>query len=129
MAESDKMSEYLDDYLPDDTVARMKGDTGSGRSTREERAVLLKMKPQAQIDLHGLIVKKALKKLENFIRDCRKKGLKKILIIHGKGNHTKGEPVLGREVRLFLQKCAYTGEFQAASREMGGKGALWVILR
>jgi DNA-nicking Smr family endonuclease len=123
------MNQYLDGYLPDEKTAAAKEEPGDGLSKAEKRAMLQRMKPQADIDLHGLKVKEALEILEKFLRDSLRKGLKKVLIIHGKGNHSTGGPVLAKEVRKFLEMSSFTGEFHSAPREMGGSGAVWVILR
>jgi DNA-nicking Smr family endonuclease len=123
------MNQYLDGYLPDEKTAAAKEEPGERLSKAEKRAKLQRMKPQAEIDLHGLKVKEALELLEKFLRDSLRKGLKKVLIIHGKGNHSTGSPVLGKEVRKFLERCAFAGEIHPAPREMGGNGAVWVILR
>jgi DNA-nicking Smr family endonuclease len=93
------------------------------------RRALKKMRPQDELDLHGLSEREAGEALTDFIRRCRLRGLKKVLIIHGKGRHSSRGPVLGKAVRDFLQRCPHTGEFGNASREDGGQGAVWVILR
>ncbi|MBQ1862064.1 MAG: Smr/MutS family protein [Clostridia bacterium] len=57
--------------------------------------------------------------------------IRKILVIHGKGNHTKGtDPVLGELVRKFIQSNPYCGmSGHPKSREDGGSGATWIILK
>jgi len=52
-----------------------------------------------------------------------------VLLIHGKGNHSPGQPVLERVVRNFLEKCPHTGAFGKADRAHGGRGATWVRIR
>jgi DNA-nicking Smr family endonuclease len=123
------MERYLSEYLPDKDIAAMKDGPEKDESSASNRALLRQLKPQAELDLHGLNSSDAIARLGLFLRECRKKGLRKVLIIHGKGNHSSGEPVLGKEVRKYLERCAFAGEFRTASREMGGKGAVWVILR
>ena len=63
------------------------------------------------------------------MRDARARGLSKVLLIHGKGNHSPGQPVLERVVRNFLEKCPHTGAFGKADRKRGGQGATWVRIR
>ena len=67
--------------------------------------------------------------IDRFIREAKSRGLEKVLIVHGKGNHSLGEPVLKRVVRAFLEKCPLTGAFGVADRSEGGRGATWVLLR
>jgi DNA-nicking Smr family endonuclease len=85
-----------------------------------------------QIDLHGLRVKQALVKLRGFIQS-QSVSVKKIRIIHGKGNH-KGENsgVLREEVRNWLKKQRESGkikDFIYEKPENGGWGVTQVWLR
>ena len=95
----------------------------------KKRERLRKMSPERVLDLHGYRVKEAEETIHAFIRDCKRSGIKKVLIIHGKGKHTKGEPVLKNTVIKTLEKEPLAGEFGVADREYGGKGALWLIIR
>jgi len=112
------------DKVPDDRVEERE----SARPGLGRRA-LKKMRPQDELDLHGLYEREALEALKRFISRSHERGLKKVLVIHGKGRHSARTPVLGRAVRKFLESCPRTGEFGTASREDGGQGAVWVILR
>ena len=85
--------------------------------------------PQAELDLHGLSGLEAERAIEAFLLEARDRGLSKVLLIHGKGNHSLGQPVLERVVRSFLEKCPYTGAFGKADRRLGGRGATWVRMR
>ncbi len=95
----------------------------------KRREQLRKMPPERVLDLHGYKVKEAEEAVRTFVRDCKRSGVKKVLIIHGKGKHTKGEPVLKNTVIKILESEPFAGEFGTASREYGGKGALWLIIR
>lgn len=101
------------------------------RSREVDRNYLINMKAQARIDLHGLHQDQAEEKLNYFICDCKKRGIQKILIIHGKGIHTHGsDPVLGELVRKFIEhdpRCGTSGH--PKSKQEGGTGATWVILK
>lgn len=99
------------------------------RSKAEERRRLRKMKPEAVIDLHGLTCDDAEAALDAFFTDCRRQGVRKILIVHGKGLHSEGSPVLASLVRSYIERNPRAGESGVASREEGGNGALWVILK
>ena len=94
----------------------------------ERRYRLLRMKPDAAIDLHGFTRDDAWLALENFFEDNRRKGSEKVLIIHGKGNHG-AEGVLKDLVRHFIERCSFAGESGHSSAREGGTGATWVILK
>jgi DNA-nicking Smr family endonuclease len=87
------------------------------------------LEPQASLDLHGMTSREAEQALENFVLECRRSGLRKVLIVHGKGHHSQGEPVLQGVVRRYLEKSPYTGAFGPADRRHGGRGATWVVVR
>ena len=96
----------------------------------QSREYLREMKPEARIDLHGLTRDEAWDKLQTFVSDCARRGLKKILIIHGKGNHSSGtDPVLGSMVRTFIEQDARLGTSGHPDRVWGGNGATWVIIK
>ncbi|MBN1698000.1 MAG: Smr/MutS family protein [Spirochaetales bacterium] len=123
------MDNCLDDYLPTQKDTHTKETGSTGNSTADLRKKLLAMKPQRTIDLHGLTGDEAVSRLERFIGECRRDNIKKVLIIHGKGNHSKTAPVLGKKIRQYLEQCPHTGASGVASKNMGGYGALWVLLR
>lgn len=88
------------------------------------------MKAEARIDLHGLHQDEAEERLNFFIGDCKKRGLKKVLIIHGKGNHSTGtDPVLGELVRRFIEHDKRLGMSGHPDKSLGGNGATWVIIK
>lgn len=100
------------------------------RAKMESREYLRTMRPEARIDLHGLTRDEAWNKLNSFVNDCIRRGLKKILIIHGKGNHSHGsDPVLGQMVRTFIEQNKNLGSSGHPDRAMGGTGATWVIIK
>ena len=96
----------------------------------QNREYLRTMKPEARIDLHGLTRDEAWIRLEGFVLDCKQRGLKKILIVHGKGNHSHGsDPVLGPMVRTFIEQNKNLGTSGHPDHTQGGTGATWVILK
>lgn len=101
------------------------------RNRETDRNYLINMAPEARLDLHGLHQDEAYERLNNFIADCKMRGLKKILIVHGKGIHTHGtDPVLGELVRKFIERdkrCGTSGH--PKTKYEGGTGATWVILK
>lgn len=100
------------------------------RSKMESHTYLREMKAEAVIDLHGLTADEATAKLTSFVDVCERKGLRKILIVHGKGNHSKGtDPVLGNLVRRFIEFDSRLGMSGHPDRTQGGSGATWVIIK
>lgn len=127
-AEFEKM---IDQYLPDVGVHSQKDGLRSEDKQEQaaDRARLKQMAPQATLDLHGCRIGEAVDRLERFLKTSRAQGLQKVLIIHGKGNHSAEGSVLDRVVRNHLERSAISGEFGLADKKRGGRGATWVILR
>ena len=84
----------------------------------------------ASLDLHGLTRDEAWSRIDIFVEDCSRKGLKKVLIIHGKGNHnSESDCVLKDLVRLYIEKSPKLGTSGHPDNRNGGTGATWVILK
>lgn len=100
------------------------------RARMESREYLRTMRAEARIDLHGLTREEAWARLEAFTAECVGRGLRKILIVHGKGNHSHGsDPVLGPMVRTFIEQSPCMGTSGHPDHAQGGSGATWVILK
>ncbi|MCK9169624.1 MAG: Smr/MutS family protein [Treponema sp.] len=85
---------------------------------------------EARLDLHGLTQDEARSRLNSFISDCLKRGVRKVLLIHGKGLHTTGsDPVLGEVVRKFMETDKRCGMSGHPEKRMGGNGATWLVLK
>ncbi len=93
------------------------------------RTEFRKRLPQATIDLHGMREVEARAAVRSFIGACAARGLEKVSIIHGKGNHSRDEQVLANVVREELEKNSRAGEFEFADSQHGGRGATWVRIR
>ncbi len=94
------------------------------------REYLHALKPEARIDLHGLTREEAWDKLNIFVGDCKRRGLRKIMIVHGKGIHSTGsDPVLGPMVRSFIEQDSRLGTSGHPDRNNGGNGATWVLIK
>ena len=115
--------------VEDKEQAGTHSDENSKSAAARRRKQLRELQPQAELDLHGFITEEAITTLDRFIKDCKRKGMKKVLIIHGKGNHSSSGPVLKREVRRYLEISPLTGEMGEPERSVGGSGAVWVIIR
>jgi DNA-nicking Smr family endonuclease len=98
-------------------------------SSAERRKRLINKKPDATIDLHGLTRDEAWTSLEAFFQDARRRGFEKVLVIHGKGNHSSGEAVLKHATREFIERCPFAGESGQGTASQGGSGASWVLLK
>jgi len=96
-------------------------------SAAERRRRLRLKKPDDQIDIHGLTRDEAWTALGHFFMNSRDRGLEKVLIIHGKGNHSQDKAVLKHCVRDFLEQCTFAGE--SGQGETGGSGSTWVLLK
>ena len=91
---------------------------------------LKRMKPQDEIDLHGLTSIEAKKLVMEFLESSAGRGLHKVQIIHGKGNHSKNrESVLKKVVRICIDASPYAGMSGTPQRADGGSGAVWVVLK
>lgn len=105
------------------------GDSPEAPTPAERRRMLHARKPEAVIDLHGMTRDEAWSRLESFFADCRRRGLEKVLVIHGKGTHSGNGSVLISLVRLFIEQHPHAGESGFSAREDGGSGSTWVILK
>jgi DNA-nicking Smr family endonuclease len=101
------------------------------------RKRLLNKSPEATIDLHGLTRDEAWDALTIFFNDAKNNGLEKVLVIHGKGNHSgrigqtkmADTGVLKRMVRDFIERCPFAGESGYSNGRSGGEGSSWVLLK
>ena len=85
---------------------------------------------QAQIDLHGLRSDEARDALGAFIRDCVRREVRCVRVIHGKGlGSVNKEPVLKRKVLSWLSQNSEVLAFCLARPADGGAGALIVLLQ
>lgn len=81
-----------------------------------------------QLDLHGMDRYQAQDALALFLHRARRRG-PCLRIIHGKGFGSNGQPVLKKLVRAWLSHHPEVLAFCQASEEMGGDGALLVLVR
>ena len=87
---------------------------------------------EGKIDLHGLTKEEAWEALKIFINDSVAKGKRKLLIVHGKGNHrleSQNICPLAETVRLFIETDSRLGASGHPENKQGGKGATWVIIK
>jgi DNA-nicking Smr family endonuclease len=88
---------------------------------------------QAHIDLHGMIQADAKLALEEFIVGSVRKGLRTVLVVHGRGLRSPGGmPVLKHAAAEWLSHGhmgGYVLAFATARPADGGAGAMYVLLR
>ncbi len=89
-------------------------------------------KPQEEFDFHGrgILTHGDMKRLtDEFLDECRDRGLTKVLFITGKGLHSrKGMPVIKPFLRKYLGGKDFVVRLYEGRRDRGGSGTLEVIL-
>lgn len=84
---------------------------------------------QGDIDLHGYTRDEARQLLSESIRECHRRGMRCLRVVHGKGLGSPGrQPVLKAKVQRWLAQSAEVIAFAQASGPQGGAGALVVLL-
>ncbi|WP_237053540.1 Smr/MutS family protein [Marilutibacter chinensis] len=83
---------------------------------------------QEELDLHGADARTAEALLRAFISDAHRHGLGCVRVIHGKGLHGDGAPVLKNLVDRLLRHRADVIAFHSAPPAQGGAGAVLVLL-
>ncbi len=85
---------------------------------------------QAGIDLHGLVADEARLYVAQFLADCKKRGVRCIRIVHGKGLGSRNrEPVLKHKLRSWLMQKDEVIAYAQAGKADGGSGAVIVLLK
>ena len=88
---------------------------------------------QGHVDLHGLTREEAKRNVEGFLRASRNGGKRCVLVVHGRGLHSKDQlPVLKDALRTWLQTARFSPHvlaFATARPADGGAGAVYVLLR
>ncbi len=88
---------------------------------------------QAHFDLHGMTTSEARKAVERFILASVVKGLRCVLIIHGRGINSRDQiPILKQRVATWFKRGRLKHlvlAFATARPCDGGAGALYVLLR
>lgn len=88
---------------------------------------------QAHLDLHGFLADGARAELERFLTESRRQGRRCVLVVHGRGLHSKDqEPVLKNKLVGWLSRgrlARIVLGFSTARPADGGAGATYVLLR
>jgi len=89
------------------------------------------LRPEARVDLHGMIQSEAHAALNDFIAESHMAGLRNVLVITGKGSVREGG-VLRRMVPRWLNQPPLRGmvvAIEQATPRDGGGGAYYLLLR
>lgn len=85
---------------------------------------------QAELDLHGMIVRVAEIEVRKFLSECQYRNIRYARIIHGKGYGSKSkQPILKNKLNLWLQQCFEVLAFCSARPSDGGTGAVYVLIK
>ena len=91
-----------------------------------------RIRPEAEIDLHGLRVEAARHHLLTELDRAAETGLRCLIVIHGKGLRSRGQPVLRAALPSWLADPQLAGRvlaFAPACNDDGGSGSTYVLLR
>jgi DNA-nicking Smr family endonuclease len=85
---------------------------------------------QANLDLHGMISDEARATIATFLAECKKRGIRCVRIVHGKGLGSRNkEPILKNKVRHWLMQKDEVIAYAQARANDGGSGAVIVLLK
>ena len=89
-------------------------------------------KPQEEFDFHdrGVLLERDIKRMaDDFLDECKRRKLTKVLFITGKGLHSRhGMPVIKPMLRKYLSGKPEVVRVYEGRRDRGGTGTLEVIL-
>lgn len=118
----------LSDHIPQDAPEEFLANGLSRMTLRKLRRGVWPI--QDRLDLHGLTGDAARKLLQQFLYEVTQRGLRCVLVIHGKGmNSPGGEAVLRRLARHWLSQRTEVLACCDAPPQEGGSGAALVLLR
>ena len=108
---------------------------GMGRSIRHEGEESQRPgragEPPPAVHLRMMRAEAALEKLAREVALNRRRGVRELLIVHGKGMRSEGgQPVIAPLVRRWIKDHPEAvASWRDAPREWGGEGALVIVLR
>lgn len=109
---------------------RYRKTASSDKVTKDSINEIRRMKAQDTLDLHSYTLEEAIVMTRNFLSSSKQKGLRKVLIITGKGIHSAGgEAVLRPTVINIANAHPAVREVSTPKAAEGGSGALVVILK
>jgi DNA-nicking Smr family endonuclease len=88
---------------------------------------------QGHVDLHGMLKEEAKSQLEAFLGKARQQGKRCVLVVHGRGLHSKDQvPVLKEALKRWMHTARFARHvlgFSTARPHDGGAGAIYVLLK
>ncbi|TMA29154.1 MAG: DNA mismatch repair protein MutS [Deltaproteobacteria bacterium] len=88
---------------------------------------------QGHLDLHGLLKEAAKLELEQFLARSRQQQKRCVLVVHGRGLHSKDQvPVLKESLKRWMRTERFSRHvlaFATARPHDGGAGAIYVLLK
>lgn len=88
---------------------------------------------QSHLDLHGMVKDEARAALEAFVSGARSSGKRCVLVVHGRGLHSKDHvPVLKEAFKRWMATARFAQHvlaFCTARPHDGGAGAVYLLLR
>ena len=109
---------------------------------KDEKFLEKKTFPNKSFDLHGYSLDEANIKISEFIKDSYEQGSKKLLIVTGKGIHSKNEkdPYISKNLGILKysvpeyiknsnELMSLISEIKQANKEDGGGGAFYLYLK
>ena len=109
---------------------------------KDEKFLEKKTFPNKSFDLHGYSLDEANIKISEFIKDSYEQGSKKLLIVTGKGIHSKNEkdPYISKNLGILKysvpeyiknsnELMSLISEIKQADKEDGGSGAFYLYLK
>lgn len=89
-------------------------------------------KPQAEFDFHdkGILRENDIRQLaDEFLEECRRRKLTKVLFITGKGLHSRnGMPIIKPFLNRYLKALPFVLRVYEGRFDRGGEGTLEVVL-
>ncbi|MBR4437167.1 MAG: Smr/MutS family protein [Spirochaetia bacterium] len=110
-------------------AAQMEKKDDSPEQPQQHSVSAKKLPVDGTLDLHGLTSAEAENKLKVFFAKAKNAGWRKVIIIHGKGIHSKEEPVLKKVVMDFIENSPIAGSHGIPGASEGGSGAVWVAIK
>lgn len=129
---------------PERPEARVGGASGRAAAISLDRKLLRRMKtgrqaPEAKLDLHGLGRSEAEGAVRRFVRDCRGKDMRLLLIITGKGGEKRADGPIPEKTGILKQSLPvwlrspplseFVQSYCLAHPVHGGSGAFYVFLK
>ena len=104
---------------------------GTAQARRDKQLRRGDIRPEAELDLHGIKASDVQQKVAWFLENSKFYGFEAVRIITGKGSHSDEGPILRPLVEEYLNGPGrtYVVEWMRAPQKQGGDGAIIAFLR